>query len=341
MSFSLRFSSLLSILLAGCFFHPHAKTLHFHGIAMTIPYHITVVNSDEETIQKTISETFCYIHAIFDKWNPDSEISLLNNWTLDEPFQCSQELWHLLVWSDFFHIISDGTFDPTINPLESLWIKALEKESVPSEKDLSELRVGWEKIQLMEGQKVKKLYPEVQIDLGAIAKGYAVDLLVKRLETLHCQSIYVEWGGEIRVRGDHPENRPWRIGIFSPEKRDAVKTIELENASLATSGDYFQYWDIALASQKRRFFHLFSAKDKRPLECTQDSISSVTVQHEECMIADAVASILLMAKNEEEAKRLFHTRIQPILPTLRYEAFSWCHQPERENPLAVDQYGRR
>ena len=298
----------------------------FCGTAMTIPYHIQVgpgPRSDDE-VQSAIAGTFEEIDARFNKWNPDSELSKLNHWDKDEPFPCSPELLDMLRTCEKIVSSTRGTFDPTVEPLEQVWKKALEAGSVPTEEQLAAIRpaLGWKRIRLLNNGILKE-HPSVALDLGGIAKGHAVDLLVERLAAIGFQSIYVEWGGEIRTQGSHPDGRPWKIGIRHPRRSDKVlEVVECTNGALATSGDYLQYWTVIVNGEPMQFYHVFDIQTQRPLESTQNSLVSVTIQHESCCLADGLTKALLCAKDKEEARALFEERVHPLFPTTKVWLFS-------------------
>lgn len=310
------------------FFCSCQKTSHvqsIHGVAMTIPYQITT-ECTSVNVASIISSTFEQVNTTFNKWNPDSELSQLNRYDAAVPFSCSPQLWDLLRTCDQFVRLSDGKFDPTIEPIEQLWKESFQRSSTPTEDQISQLlpAVGWKELQMTDQQGLIKPHRTTAIDLGSIAKGLAVDMLVNRLSEAGLHSIYVEWGGEVRTKGLHPEGRPWRVGIRSPD--DPHKTlhiIELTDSALATSGDYLQYWNVMCDGQTKTFFHVFDPRTGRPLEPTSHSIASVTIQHPSCCVADALATILLMAKDEDEASCTFLSKIKPLFP----QANCWimCH----------------
>lgn len=308
----------------GC---SHKKEeIHLEGIAMTIPYHIILAggNATEEAARHVIVDTFRNIDVVFNKWNPNSEISQLNNFTTTEPFPCSQELFSMLLQCDRFATISHGLFDPTVEPLERVWKRALDKGTIPTKEEIDAIfpALGWDKIHLAECSVIKE-HPLTALDLGGIAKGHAVDLLVERLAKQGFSSVYVEWGGEIRTQGKHPENRPWKIGIRHPQKTNTVlEILETESTALATSGDYYQYWTIDVNGEKKRFFHIFDIRQLQPLEATSTSPVSVTIQHKSCLVADAIAKMFFFAQSKDEAMLLFEHYIRPMFPSARIWVYS-------------------
>lgn len=293
---------------------------------MTIPYHIIVGGGTAKKVraEQEIAKTFHEIDLIFNKYNPTSEVSHLNRWADATPFHCSPQLFSMLILCDKIVSITKGRFDPTVEPLEEAWKGALEKGHLPDAGEIASLRpaLGWKQLTLRDGYVVKN-HPLTAVDLGGVAKGYAVDLLVERLTHLGFHSVYVEWGGEIKTHGQHPDGRPWRVGICHPKSQNsALQVLETEDTALATSGDYHQYWSIEVSGEKKLFFHVFDQEAGEPLVATPSSLVSVTVQHESCCIADALAKTFLFARDKEEATQMLQEQILPFFPTVRTWMFS-------------------
>jgi len=327
----MRWVLLICFICCGCSLSSK-KVQEFRGIAMTIPYHIIVSAPANPSLESLIQTTFAEIDATYNYWNPDSELSSLNRWKSQKPFQCSEQLWSLLQWCDRFVLYSNALFDPTIAPLQRAWRESLEKNTIPSRKSLQALqkKLGWEQLLFLNNRKIIKKNPLTTLDLGGIAKGYAVDLLVERLSTL-CSSLYVEWGGEIRVQGNHPEGRPWKIGIRDPvQPKKIVTTIELTDAAIATSGNYLQYWEIEENGKQKKLSHIMNTQTQKPYEITSTKINSVTVQASSCLAADAIATILLMTENQKQATDLIAKKLQSTFPELRCWIFSSQQLQEEE-----------
>jgi FAD:protein FMN transferase len=306
--------------------------IQFEGIAMTIPYHIIAGNGEvaEDRAKAEILRTFEEVDSLFNKWNPESEIARFNRWGSSEPFLCSSPFYLMLSKCSLFFTVSQGRFDPTVEPLERVWVSALEKGAIPTQQQIDEIRpaLGWDKVVLENGY-IVKTNPKTALDLGGIAKGLAVDLLAERLAALGFASVYVEWGGEIRTHGPHPSGRPWKVGIRHPNDANKVlQILDTEEAALATSGDYLQYWTVTINGEKKRFFHVFDLMKEMPLEATSSSLASITVQYESCLVADAIAKTFLFAKNKEEAMRIFDLSIHPMFPSAK--AWMFSHEEAEE-----------
>jgi thiamine biosynthesis lipoprotein len=280
----------------------------FSGIAMTIPYRISIGESLKEEqraqVEELIALTFQEVDAHYNRFNPESELSKFNRWPKDTPFTASQELLSLLQITDHLVKITDGLFDPTIEPLFRLYRSHFEKGSFPSPEEVAAHRpsIGWDKIALS-GTSLKKLADGVELDLGGVAKGYAVDLLADRLQLLF-PHVLVDWGGEIKAHGHHPAGRPWQIFISclgNPNPEEAITFLELSEEAIATSGDYLQVWRIQTATGEKTVSHIVNPKTLQPLEVSERSIASVSVLAKTCADADALATAGMLLSNAEEA----------------------------------------
>lgn len=261
---------------------------------MTIHYCVQIADPLEEKdsvlIQDLIHSVFSHIHQIYDNWNPDSEISNLNQLPAYQKCPLSQELTSFLRCVDKIVRQTEGRFDPTVEPLQRLWKKCLNEGHLPPAGELATLSsaVGWDKVHVENGLFWKE-HPLTALDLGGIAKGYAVDLLVETLLASGYKNLYVEWGGEVRTAGQHCEKRAWKIGIRG------LKAIDLKDLSIATSGSYIQNWTI----EGEVYTHIVDPRTKKPLH--NSLISSVSVIAPTCYEADAFATALMLFPSKEEA----------------------------------------
>jgi len=198
--------------------------------------------------------------------------------------------------------VTGGAFDITLAPLIDAWgFGPGERQDLDSSLVDSLLQnVGMEKIHLS-GDSVVKNHPDVQLNVNAIAQGYAVDVVAAYLDELGCRNFMVEIGGEIRTRGVNQQGNFWRIGVDRPEFGNMVPgqqlqvIINMHNRSLATSGNY------------RKFYE----KDGVMITHTIDPISgypktsnllSVTILCDQCMTADAYATACMVMGLEKGKK---------------------------------------
>jgi FAD:protein FMN transferase len=287
----------------------------FSGQAMTMQYKILVgqpvTDYEQRRIVSIIQSTFYDTDTIFNKWNPNSELSKLNSLKAGITVPLSPYLERLFIATDEIVKLSQGKFDPTIEPIQNLWKKKLAYHQVPSEEEIEVLRpaIGWDKISFKDGI-FKKEHDLTTMDFGGIAKGLCVDLMIERLNESGISHVYVEWGGEIRTTGYHPSNRLWtvyisRLGDNDPEH--AISTLALDNQAIATSGDYLQNWTIRKQDDSGKeksvtYFHIFDPKTLHPIEATFTSVASVSVVAPNCTLADGLATIPMMFSSPEEAE---------------------------------------
>lgn len=202
---------------------------------------------------------------------------------------------------------SNGFFDITSAPLLNAWgFGAAKIDSVtPQMIDSFRLFVGYEKVRL-EGNRIVKKDPRVQLNCSAIAKGYACDVVAAMLERHGVENYMVEIGGEVTVKGVNEIGRGWSIGIRKPEKvptNTAVTVNEIvrlnKKGGIATSGDYQNFY----MKDGKRFAHTINPLTGYPAE---QNILSCTIVAEDCMTADGYATAL-MALGMEEAVRIAGT----------------------------------
>jgi thiamine biosynthesis lipoprotein len=256
--------------------------------------------------QKIITATFEEVNALYNQWNPESEISALNRLPANTSLKPSTSLYRLLQLIDEIVTLSDGRYDPTVEPLSRLWLAKMRQGEIPAQAHIDSLApaIGWEKIHLEQGFFWKD-HEGVQISLDSISKGLCVDLLTERLVAAGYRDLLVEWGGEIRACGRHPEGRPWRVYIRRLQSLDpdeAIAHIDLEDAALATSGDYLQQWTMTREGTTITYFHILNPQTLSPLTVHADSVASATVLAPSCVLADALATATICWDDIHAAK---------------------------------------
>jgi len=222
----------------------------------------------------------------------DSEISRLNNAPAQQWIPISDDMLIVLEAALETSRKSDGAFDITVAPLVNLWGFGPEgrPQRIPAEEEIRAGRtlVGFQHLQLRRRPPaVKKGIENLTCDLAAIAKGYGVDVMAGLFERQGFSRYMVEIGGEIRTRGLNQKNQPWRIGISTPDdsRFGIQKVISLRDISVATSGDYRNYFE----QNGVRFSHTIDPRSGRPIS---HKLVSVTVIHPSCMMADAWATTI-------------------------------------------------
>jgi FAD:protein FMN transferase len=268
-----------------------------------------------DTIQRDLSREVDSLLNVMDRslslWDDASTVSRFNaaerTFTSDDVHfrtmvSLSEELWRT----------TRGAFDPTVLPLVSAYglgregPQALDMQAVDSLKELVGMHLiaidgRWREQQRMPPEiTYRKDHPGVQFDPNGIAQGYTVDVIAMMLEQKGITDHMVEVGGEVRARGYNDRGIAWTIQIDKPvegEEHVRQTVVALQDRSLATSGNYRKFIEV----EGRRFGHTI---DPRSGEPAMNALLSATVIADNCAIADALATALLVMGPEESQQWL-------------------------------------
>jgi thiamine biosynthesis lipoprotein len=269
----------------------------FSGRTMGTTYSVKVASEDldgdtKATLAREIESQLELVNSAMSTYLADSELSRFNQHHSTKPFAFSKETMEVFRVASEVSAMTGGAFDITVSPLVAAWgFGATDRPPRPpneeTRRDL-EQRVGYKKlaIDLARGT-VAKRDPRVECDLSAIAKGYGVDRVARALEALGHANYLVEVGGELRGKGKKLNGLVWRVGIERPDaiERTSQEIVVLSDISLATSGDYRNYYEV----EGRRISHTIDPRAGRPIE---HHLASVSVLHTEAVWADALATSL-------------------------------------------------
>ena len=179
---------------------------------------------------------------------------------------------------------TDGDLDITTYPILTAWGFTTDSKQVPTDEQIAQLMqyVGFDKVSLSENTVV--LLPGMEIDLGAVAKGYACDLVTEDLKSKGVTSALVSLGGNISMIGSKPDGSDWKISVEHPENRDSLGLLSLSDVSVVTSGAYERYFE---DENGNRYGHILDPSTGKP---AQSGIASVTVVGKESRVCDALAT---------------------------------------------------
>lgn len=240
------------------------------------------------------------VNNICSRFDENSELERLNKNASKKPFKCSKILWDVLWKSKKFYEISNGSFDVTITPLMKLWGFYRKINKVPTKEQIKKItdRLGMNKVVFDKQNKtVFFKNSDIEIDLGGIVKGYAVDLACKAIIKDGIDAGVVNVGGNIRCLPKSPPGREFYIiGIRDPFQKNKLMNgiIKIKDLSLSTSGDYEQYIVIG----GKRFTHIINPKTGYPVK----GMAAVTVLCQSALDADALSTIFFL-NGEKFAER--------------------------------------
>jgi thiamine biosynthesis lipoprotein len=338
-----RFIYLALVLLAAALLYwrspqePSSEMATLSGKAMGTTYSISLpAQHADETLADTIEQRLEELENIFSTWRDDSEISRFNASRSSDWFSCSTELAKVVAASIEIHTLTGGAFEVTLGPLIERWgFDAAEVTTPPSEEELSALMqsVGTAHLETRESPPaIRKRLPDTVINLSGIAKGYAVDVIAELLEQQGLALYMVEIGGEVRTKGRH-DDRPWRIAIAKPRPGEprAQRIIEVDSASIATSGGYQNTLELL----NQRYIHILDPATGKPVKSRTASVT--VIDEESTMRADAfatafmvmpaddalrladrfeIAAYFIVLDEEDQlvqrASKTFHLRLEPV-----------------------------
>jgi len=187
-------------------------------------------------IEKALQE-IVRLDEVLSNYKPDSPLSRLNRSAHFHEEQVPPDLYRAIAQAVQFSKLSGGKFDISVAPLVNLWKAALGGETLPSPAQQAEARscVGYEKIQLIPPDRISFRSPCLQLDLGAIGKGYAVDRAAELLRSMGIHDALINAGGStILGMGSPPNQKGWLIHLRDPSSKIDPQVI-LNDASVSTS----------------------------------------------------------------------------------------------------------
>jgi thiamine biosynthesis lipoprotein len=285
----------MAFILAGC--DSAEDYIRFQGSALGTTYSITYrppagASSDfSSRVNRVTGQCLDRINHSFSIYNNHSLLSELNHNLSHRTdslfrivFERAQEI----------SMQTDGAFDISAAPFFNYWGFGSERRDSLKKWDPEETKqyTGMDKF-YMEDTLLYKKDPRSQLNMNAIAKGFACDLVADGLARLGITDLLVEIGGEIVCKGFNPERKPWRIGIDSPvygnvhpgESIEVV--IYLTDKALATSGNYRNFY----IENGKKYAHTI---DPRTGEPVLHNLLSATVIAKDCMSADAFATAFMV-----------------------------------------------
>ncbi|MHC4258252.1 MAG: FAD:protein FMN transferase [Planctomycetota bacterium] len=297
--------AVLALIVIGLFFwsSPKNRILTVDGgfrMTMGTIARIMVTAENPDQANQAISAAFdkiFHIEKLMSDYDPESQLSQVNQNAFENPVQVDAELFEVLTTAKAYSCLSNGAFDVTIGPVVQLWRKAKEDNITPAAGALKKAKaaVGYENLILdTEKRTVQFAKDGMFLDLGGIAKGYAIDTAIEILQAGGVKGAMVDIGGDLRCFGTPANGKAhWLIGLQDPtvEEEKTLLTLIMDNMAVATSGDY------------RRFFILDEKKHSHIVNpATADSandLSSVTLIAPTAMAADALATAVTVLGSEK------------------------------------------
>ena len=280
------------------------QTIVISGQTMGTTYAIKIViegptDTIKPKLEAAITTTLEQVNDEMSTYRPRSALSTFNDHQSTEPMVVPTSLSDIVQLAQRIHRQSHGAFDITVGPLVDAWGFGPDGKSTPPDAaQLAELRrfVGSDKISVKAGALTKR-DPRARVDLSAIAKGHGVDRVAQAIDAVGPTRYLVEIGGEVRVKGTNEAGVPGRIGIEPPTAgvRSVRDVVQLQNQSMATSGDYRNYYE----KNGQRISHTIDPRTGHPIT---HRLASVSVIDDDCAKADGWATALNVLGPQEGPK---------------------------------------
>lgn len=204
---------------------------------------------------------FAALDAVMSDYKPDSELMrLCKEAAPGKPHPVGPDLLAVLAFAQSVSDDSDGAFDVTVGPLTQLWRRSKRQRALPTPARLAEARsrVGWKSLVIdREAGTAELKMPEMRLDLGGIAAGYALDESAKVLTDRKITRFLIDASGDVRVGDPPPGAKAWRLGVV-PLEADGPPSLHLglSNMAASTSGDAYQFVEI----EGKRYSHLVDSR---------------------------------------------------------------------------------
>ena len=265
---------------------PAPRSVTYPGRTMGTYVHVTLVTADSAATAPLAAKAlgvFRRVDSLMSNWTTTSEVARLNREAAAGPVTVHPEVAQVLEYALKLYLQTDKTFDITVEPLVRAWGFLGGRPQVPSDSAAAEAfrRVGAGQVRFDPATRTLRFdNPGVRIDLGGIAKGWAVDVAAETLRAHGVQDALVDLTGNMVAMG-HPANAPaWRIGVRDPRDRvPYFARLSLSGEAISTSGKYEQF----VAADGRTYGHIMDPRTGRPAE----GLVSVTLVSKSAFTCDA------------------------------------------------------
>lgn len=280
------------IILSACSSSDNRILVTNSGEAQGSYYHIKYMSANGDNYKFQIDSILLEVDSSLSVYKDYSLVSKLNN---GESLKTDSLFNQVFNAANKVYQETEGNFDCSVRPLVNAWGFYKDKLGDSLVVDSLKFRkllpyVGFDKIRLIADSLV--LPKGMSLDFNSIAQGFTVDVIAKFLESKNIKHYLVEVGGELLAKGKNADGDIWRVGVDKPSEDIDMNErfqfiLDLENKALATSGNYRKFYE----KNGVKYSHTINPFSGFP---AQNSLLSVTVIHDNCMLADAYATAFMV-----------------------------------------------
>lgn len=305
------------VFMFGCKKTETEKKITREIFAMDTIMQLTIYGDHGEEAMNEAIQLVNRLDRLFSVTNKESEISKINS-SAGKAVLVSKETYELIEESLQYSEDTKGAFDISIYPLVKAWGFTTEAQKVPndSQRKTAMKKVDFQKIQCLPKQRIK-IDKGMEIDLGAIAKGYLSQKIMELWKQKGVTSAIVSLGGNVQTIGKKPDGSSYQVGITNPEDGTSLfGAISVENKAIVTSGIYQRNFE----ENGEVYHHIMDAASGMP---AKNNLASVTIITDNGVRADALATALfVMGEEQAIAYQNMHPEIELLL--IRKDGTYWA-----------------
>ncbi len=276
------------MLVGGCSVREYKDTF----FAMNTYMSFTVYGNEAEELVYEAQKELLALEKLWSVTDEGSDVYKINH-SEGKAVEVSEKTKELLLFALEMSHKTEGSFNPAIYPVVAAWGFTTGENKVPSPDELTEMlsKTGSENIQISGNTVTAE--NGAMIDFGAVAKGYAGDLVTNYLKSRGVTSALLDIGGNIQAIGTKPDGSCFKIGLRSPFSDDIMGVLEIEDISVVTSGNYERYFT---AEDGKKYGHIIDPKTGYPVD---NGLASVTIIGKEGKTCDALSTALFVMGYEQ------------------------------------------
>ena len=270
----------------------HDNLQTYKGSIMGTTYRVSLARSNLNIEHSDILARLTHVNQEMSTYLPTSSLSQLNNLRVGSWLNISQGFLEVTKFAIDLCYLSEGAFDISVGQVVNAWgFGPIKVDTSPEDTFINKRikEIGCDAIEINSDENKVRRTREVYIDLSALAKGYAIDVLANYLDSLKVDNYLIELGGELKAKGYKQGRKPWIVGIEHPDLRSkpiiTLSSDKFAFFSLATSGNYRNFKKF----NNETVTHTF---DPRNGSTIVNNISSVSVISDSTLKSDALATTL-------------------------------------------------
>lgn len=260
----------------------YTKIIYLMGTKISL----YIKGEETETLAIKAEEMLIRYNEIFSANSDHSQLAMIKKMAGIAPKKVNEELYELIKTGKKHSLNENSFLNIAIGPLIKLWKIGFTEAHVPDKESIEKVLelLNPENIQLDDDNKTVYLQKKgMEIDLGAVAKGYFADKVMEFFKDHGAVSAMVDMGGNVLVHGDSPsDGSDWNVGIQNPflPRGNAAALVKIRNQSVVTSGIY----ERVLEKEGSKYHHIFNSKTGYPMESNIASLTVVADRSLDCDI---------------------------------------------------------